>query len=113
MLDSERQSLDVDIVCVGLGPATGGFLKTLSQGLIRDDGTPEIEIKVMPGMQLQVACYERGDDIGFGVSGFATAFVQTGQLSLPPREYALGGKRPRRRRVHRAGPPRGRPARLA
>ncbi len=72
MLDSERQSIDVDIVCVGLGPATGGFLKTLSQGLIREDGTPEIESKVMPGMPLQVACYERADDIGFGVSGIAT-----------------------------------------
>ena len=70
--DSERQSIDVDIVCVGLGPATGGFLTTLSRGLVRDDGTPEIESKVMPGMPLQVACYERADDIGFGVSGIAT-----------------------------------------
>ncbi len=72
MLDSERQSIDLDIVCVGLGPATGGFLTTLSRGLIRADGTPEIESKVMPGMPLQVACYERADDIGFGVSGIAT-----------------------------------------
>lgn len=72
IVDRERQSIDVDIVCVGLGPATGGFLTTLSRGLMRDDGTPEIESKVMPGMPLQVACYERADDIGFGVSGIAT-----------------------------------------
>jgi electron-transferring-flavoprotein dehydrogenase len=39
---------------------------------MRDDGTPEIESKVMPGLPLQVACYERADDIGFGVSGIAT-----------------------------------------
>lgn len=71
-MDTERQRIDVDIVCVGLGPATGGFLKTLSRHLVRDDGTPAIESRVMPGMPLQVACYERADDIGFGVSGIAT-----------------------------------------
>jgi len=64
-----RQRMDVDIVCVGLGPATGGFLTTLSQHLTNEDGTPKLESKVMPGMPLQVICYERADDIGFGVSG--------------------------------------------
>ena len=29
----ERQTMDVDIVCVGFGPATGGFLTTLSRQL--------------------------------------------------------------------------------
>jgi electron-transferring-flavoprotein dehydrogenase len=68
----ERQTMDVDIVCVGFGPATGGFLTTPSRALVNDDGTPAIESRVMPGMPLQVICYERADDIGFGVSGVVT-----------------------------------------
>jgi electron-transferring-flavoprotein dehydrogenase len=69
---SERQSMDVDIVCVGFGPATGGFLTTLSRGLMNPDGTPKVESGVIPGSPLQVICYERADDIGFGVSGVVT-----------------------------------------
>jgi electron-transferring-flavoprotein dehydrogenase len=53
----ERQSMDVDIVCAGFGPAMGGFLTTLA----RDGDT-----------DLQVICYERADDLGFGVSGAVT-----------------------------------------
>jgi electron-transferring-flavoprotein dehydrogenase len=68
----ERTSIDVDIACVGFGPAMGGFLTTLSRRLLKEDGTPAIESNVMPGMPLQVICYERGDDIGFGVSGVVT-----------------------------------------
>ncbi len=68
----ERQSMDVDIVCVGFGPATGGFLTTLSRELTNEDGTPAVESKVMPGMPPQVICYERADDTGFGVSGVVT-----------------------------------------
>jgi electron-transferring-flavoprotein dehydrogenase len=68
----ERASLDVDIACVGFGPAMGGFLTTLSRKLLKDDGTAAIESQVMPGMPLQVICYERADDIGFGVSGVVT-----------------------------------------
>ncbi|UCF36430.1 MAG: 4Fe-4S ferredoxin [Acidobacteriota bacterium] len=68
----ERQSFDVDIVCVGFGPAAGGFLTTLSRELLNEDGTPRYESKVMPGMPLQISCYERADDIAFGVSGVAT-----------------------------------------
>jgi electron-transferring-flavoprotein dehydrogenase len=68
----ERTSLDVDIACVGFGPAMGGFLTTLSRRLMNDDGTPAIESKVLPGMPLQVICYERADDISFGVSGVVT-----------------------------------------
>jgi electron-transferring-flavoprotein dehydrogenase len=49
--------MEVDIVCVGFGPAMGGFLTTLA----RD-----------PDPSLQVICYERADDIGFGVSGAVT-----------------------------------------
>jgi electron-transferring-flavoprotein dehydrogenase len=68
----ERASIDVDIACVGFGPATGGFLTTLSRQLLNDDGSPAIESKAAPGLPLQVICYERADDIGFGVSGVVT-----------------------------------------
>jgi len=64
--------MDVDIVCVGFGPATAGFLTTLSKQLINADGTPAVESAVAPGMPPQVLCYERADDIGFGVSGVVT-----------------------------------------
>jgi electron-transferring-flavoprotein dehydrogenase len=64
--------MDVDIVCVGFGPATAGFLTTLSKQLVNPDGTPAVESAAMPGMPPQVLCYERADDIGFGVSGIVT-----------------------------------------
>ena len=68
----ERQRMDADIVCVGFGPATAGFLTTLSKQLVNADGAPVVESAVMPGMPPQVLCYERADDIGFGVSGVVT-----------------------------------------
>lgn len=61
--------MDVDIVCAGFGPAMGGFLTTLSKELVDGDGQPKLESGVMPGLPLQVLCYERADDVGFGVSG--------------------------------------------
>jgi len=64
--------MDVDIVCVGFGPAVGGFLSTLSKRLVNADGTPVAESAAMPGLPPQVLCYERADDIGFGVSGIVT-----------------------------------------
>ena len=64
--------MDVDIVCVGFGPATAGFLSTLSKKIIKEDGTPLVESAAMPGMPPQILCYERADDIGFGVSGVVT-----------------------------------------
>jgi electron-transferring-flavoprotein dehydrogenase len=67
-----RQEMDVDIVCVGFGPAAAGFLTTLGSALVAEDGTPLAESAVMPGMPPQVICYERADDIGFGVSGVVT-----------------------------------------
>jgi electron-transferring-flavoprotein dehydrogenase len=70
--DVERQSIDVDIACVGFGPATAGFLTELSRRLAREDRTPAIESPSNPGLPLQVMCYERADDIGFGVSGVVT-----------------------------------------
>ena len=68
----ERPRMDADIVCVGFGPGTAGFLTTLSKQLVNADGTPVVESAVMPGMPPQVLCYERADDIGFGVSGVVT-----------------------------------------
>ena len=68
----ERQTMDVDLVCVGFGPATAGFLTTLAPALLKEDGTPAIESQAAPGMPLQVVCYERADGIGFGVSGVVT-----------------------------------------
>ena len=68
----ERQRVDADIVCVGFGPATAGFLWTLSHQLTNPDGTPTVESAVAPGLPPQVVCYERADDIGFGVSGVVT-----------------------------------------
>lgn len=70
--EHQRMTMDVDIVCVGFGPAMGGFLTTLSRALLNEDGTPRLESRVMPGMPLQISCYERADDVGFGVSGVAT-----------------------------------------
>jgi electron-transferring-flavoprotein dehydrogenase len=63
----ERQQMSVDIACVGFGPAMGGFLTTLSRELENP-----IESAAAPGLPLQVVCYERADDIGFGVSGVVT-----------------------------------------
>ena len=78
----QRARLDADIVCVGFGPATAGFLTTLSKQLVNGDGTPAVESTVAPGMPPQVLCYERADDIGFGVSGVVTR-ARALQASLP------------------------------
>ena len=72
MTDSERQSMEVDIVCVGFGPATGGFLTTLSRATQDPAQQSYLQSRVMPGLPLQVLCYERADDLGFGVSGVVT-----------------------------------------
>jgi len=74
--------MDVDIVCVGFGPATAGFLTTLSKQLVNADGTPAVESPTQPGLPPQVLCYERADDIGFGVSGVVTR-ARALRASLP------------------------------
>ena len=40
--------------------------------MMNEQGEVLLESKLMPGMPLQVVCYERADDIGFGVSGVVT-----------------------------------------
>ena len=68
----DRQQMEVDIACVGFGPAMGGFLTTLSRHLLNPDGSPKLESGCLPGSPLQVICYERADGLGFGVSGAVT-----------------------------------------
>jgi electron-transferring-flavoprotein dehydrogenase len=68
----ERQTMEVDIACAGFGPAMGGFLTTLTREWTEHPDDPAFESKVMPGMPMQVICYERADDIAAGVSGVVT-----------------------------------------
>jgi electron-transferring-flavoprotein dehydrogenase len=69
MDEASHPSMDVDIVCVGFGPAAGGFLTTLARAIVDEHGNTRLPSRAMPGMPLQVVCYERADDLGFGVSG--------------------------------------------
>ena len=70
--ETERQAIDVDIACVGFGPATGGFLTTLTQAWSQNPADAAFESRVVPGMPLQVLCCERADDLAAGVSGVVT-----------------------------------------
>ena len=69
---TESQTMEVDIACVGFGPAVAGFLNTITKAMVDDQGQPILNSSVMPGAPLQILCYERADDIGFGVSGVVT-----------------------------------------
>ncbi|HCL91444.1 MAG TPA: 4Fe-4S ferredoxin [Verrucomicrobia subdivision 3 bacterium] len=112
-----RQRMDADIVCVGFGPATAGFLTTLSRQLLNPDGTPAVESRVLPGAPPQVLCYERADDLSFGVSGVVTR-ARGLRASLPqlnPREIPMAAPVTEERVVYlldplgvsrRSGPPR-------
>jgi electron-transferring-flavoprotein dehydrogenase len=68
----DRQSMEVDIACAGFGPAMGGFLTTLTREWSAHPEDPAFESKAVPGMPLQVLCYERADDLAAGVSGVVT-----------------------------------------
>jgi len=68
----DSQIMEVDIACVGFGPAMAGFLTTLSRAMLNENGEVVLKSSLMPEMPLQVVCYERADDIGFGVSGVVT-----------------------------------------
>ncbi|MFN8178961.1 MAG: 4Fe-4S binding protein [bacterium] len=64
--------MEADVVCVGFGPASAGFLLTLTRAIADRAETKPLSSRVMPGMPLQVICYERADDLAFGVSGAVT-----------------------------------------
>jgi electron-transferring-flavoprotein dehydrogenase len=79
----DRQSMEVDIACAGFGPATGGFLSTLTKAWTENPADPAFESRVTPGMPLQVLCYERADDISSGVSGVVTQAGRSAPAFLP------------------------------
>ena len=72
--------MEIDIACVGFGPATGGFLTTLTRAWTQNPADPAFASRVAPGMPLQVLCYERADDISAGVSGVVTRARHPRQL---------------------------------
>ncbi len=67
----DAKPLDADIVCTGFGPAMGGFLTTLTR-VLQEAADQPLDSRAMPGLPPQVLCYERADDIAFGVSGVVT-----------------------------------------
>jgi electron-transferring-flavoprotein dehydrogenase len=87
----DRASMEVDIACAGFGPATGGFLSTLTKAWTENPADPAFESKVAPGMPLQVLCYERADDISSGVSGVVTQAkaIRTSFPELNPAEIPM------------------------
>ena len=88
----DRASMEVDIACVGFGPATGGFLSTLTKAWTENPADPAFESKVLRGA-LQVLCYERADDISSGVSGVVSR-AQAIRASFPelnPTEIPMAG----------------------
>ena len=90
----DRQSIDVDIACVGFGPATGGFLTTLTQAWTQNPADPAFKSKAAPGMPLQVLCYERADDLASGVSGVVTLArgISASFPALNPAEIPMAAK---------------------
>lgn len=79
---TDRTSMEVDIVCVGFGPAAGGFLTTLAPCLN--------EFAIPP----QVICYERADGLGFGVSGVVTRArgIQASFPNLQPDQIPMSAR---------------------
>jgi len=90
-VEAERQTMEVDIACVGFGPAMGGFLTTLTQAWSMFPGDPGFESKMVPGMPLQVHCYERADDLSAGVSGVVTSAkgIRASFPSLDPTQIPM------------------------
>lgn len=72
LTEVEHPQMEVDIACAGFGPAMGGFLTTLTRAWQENPADPAFESRVLPGMPLQVMCYERADDLAAGVSGVVT-----------------------------------------
>lgn len=71
-VEIERPSIEVDIACAGFGPAMGGFLTTLTRAWTENPADPSLQSQAVPGMPLQVVCYERSDNLSAGVSGVVT-----------------------------------------
>ncbi|MGD0631281.1 MAG: hypothetical protein ABR987_18285, partial [Terracidiphilus sp.] len=71
-VEMDRPAMEVDIACAGFGPAMGGFLTTLTRAWNENPADSCFESKALPGMPLQVHCYERADNISAGVSGVVT-----------------------------------------
>lgn len=72
VFEMERPVMEVDIACAGFGPAMGGFLTTLTRAYNENPEEECFQSTAMPGMPLQVHCYERADNISAGVSGVVT-----------------------------------------
>ncbi|HQH27519.1 MAG TPA: 4Fe-4S ferredoxin, partial [Oligoflexia bacterium] len=91
--EQNRQTMEADIVCVGFGPAAGGFLTELTRELAQDGGAT-LQSSVMPGMPLQVICYERADDVGFGVSGVVSRAraIRTSFPELNPADVPMAAE---------------------
>ncbi|MCS7041233.1 MAG: 4Fe-4S binding protein [Bryobacteraceae bacterium] len=87
------QPLDADIVCTGFGPAVAGFLWTLTQGLQKPE-MAGVESRALPGLPPQVVCYERADDISFGVSGVVTRAraIRASVPDLDPAQIPLASR---------------------
>ena len=90
-IEVDRPMMEVDIVCAGFGPATGGFLTTLTRAWSENPADHAFESKVAPGMPLQVMCYERADDLAAGVSGVVTRGegIRTSFPALEPAEIPM------------------------
>ena len=105
-VEIERQTMEVDIACVGFGPAMGGFLTTLTRTLSENPTDPAFECKAMPGMPLQVLCYERADDISSGVSGVVTRgqAIRSSFPNLNPAEIPMAADVKRERVLYLLDP---------
>jgi len=90
----DRQSMEVDIACAGFGPAMGGFLTTLTREWSAHPEDPAFQSKAVPGMPLQVLCYERADDLAAGVSGVVTRAqgIRTSFPQLNPAEIPMAAE---------------------
>jgi electron-transferring-flavoprotein dehydrogenase len=102
----ERQSMEVDIACAGFGPAMGGFLTTLTREWSAHPDDPAFMSKAVPGMPLQVLCYERADDLAAGVSGVVTR-AQSIRASFPqlnPAEIPMAAEVKRERVLYLLDP---------
>ncbi|MGE4557009.1 MAG: 4Fe-4S ferredoxin [Desulfovibrionaceae bacterium] len=105
-MEFPRQEMEVDIVCVGFGPAAAGFLTTLSRGLVHEDGSLAVESQTLPGAPPQVICYERADDLGFGVSGVVTKgrAIKASFPDLDPKSIPMCAQVGREKLVHLLDP---------